>query len=174
MLKCLRKFRSSGGKFWATVYVRAQLLGESETHFFAVFLNSQKEYVLGLSLIMNYYHTFDYHTIHYQISKYSLIMNYYQTFHYHTIHYQISNYSLIVNYYQTFHYQTFHYQTLLPVSWWPPIPGSICIEAAAERAGITPEQVEEVYMGNVLSADLGQAPARQAALGERNSLYLGI
>lgn len=43
--------------------------------------------------------------------------------------------------------------------------GSICIEAAAERAGITPEQVEEVYMGNVLSADLGQAPARQAALG---------
>ncbi|KAL5253076.1 hypothetical protein ACHWQZ_G015738 [Mnemiopsis leidyi] len=43
--------------------------------------------------------------------------------------------------------------------------GSMCIAAAAERAGISPEQIEEVYMGNVLSAGMGQAPARQAALG---------
>ncbi|XP_063678396.1 acetyl-CoA acetyltransferase, mitochondrial-like [Bolinopsis microptera] len=43
--------------------------------------------------------------------------------------------------------------------------GSITISSAVERAGITPEQIEEVYMGNVLSAGMGQAPARQAALG---------
>ena len=49
-------------------------------------------------------------------------------------------------------------------------PGSMCIAAAAERAGISPEQIEEVYMGNVLSAGMGQAPARQAALGSLNSL----
>ena len=41
--------------------------------------------------------------------------------------------------------------------------GAIAIKAAVERAGITPEQVQEVYMGNVLSANLGQAPATQAA-----------
>lgn len=43
--------------------------------------------------------------------------------------------------------------------------GAIAIRAAVERAGIRPEQVQEVYMGNVLSAGLGQAPATQAALG---------
>lgn len=43
--------------------------------------------------------------------------------------------------------------------------GSIVIEAAIQRAGIRPDDVQEVFMGNVLSANLGQAPARQAALG---------
>ncbi len=43
--------------------------------------------------------------------------------------------------------------------------GSVAIEAAIKRAGINPADVEEVFMGNVLSANLGQAPARQAALG---------
>jgi acetyl-CoA C-acetyltransferase len=43
--------------------------------------------------------------------------------------------------------------------------GSIAIKAAVERAGISPEAVNEVIMGNVLQAGQGQAPARQAALG---------
>eukprot|EP00887_Chlorella_sp_A99_P003484 scaffold7.g3484.t1 len=42
--------------------------------------------------------------------------------------------------------------------------GAIAIRAAVERAGVPPEAVEEVLMGNVCSANLGQAPARQAAL----------
>lgn len=41
--------------------------------------------------------------------------------------------------------------------------GGIAIKGALEKAGIKPEQVQEVYMGNVLSANLGQAPATQAA-----------
>jgi acetyl-CoA C-acetyltransferase len=41
--------------------------------------------------------------------------------------------------------------------------GGVAIKAAVEKAGIKPEQVQEVYMGNVLSANLGQAPATQAA-----------
>jgi acetyl-CoA C-acetyltransferase len=43
--------------------------------------------------------------------------------------------------------------------------GSSAIKGAIEKAGITADQVEEVFMGNVCSANLGQAPARQAALG---------
>ncbi|KAG5964491.1 erg10, acetyl-CoA C-acetyltransferase [Claviceps cyperi] len=43
--------------------------------------------------------------------------------------------------------------------------GSIAIKGAVERAGIKPEDVEEVFFGNVLSAGLGQAPARQCAIG---------
>ncbi|KAI2626400.1 acetyl-CoA acetyltransferase [Xylaria nigripes] len=44
--------------------------------------------------------------------------------------------------------------------------GSTAIKAAVERVPqIKPEDVEEVYFGNVLSANLGQAPARQCALG---------
>ncbi|KAF4548274.1 Acetyl-CoA acetyltransferase-like protein 2 [Elsinoe fawcettii] len=43
--------------------------------------------------------------------------------------------------------------------------GAHAIKAAVERAGIKPEQVEEVVFGNVLSANLGQNPARQCALG---------
>jgi acetyl-CoA C-acetyltransferase len=41
--------------------------------------------------------------------------------------------------------------------------GAIAIKAAVERAGIRPDQVNEVLMGCVLQANLGQAPARQAA-----------
>jgi acetyl-CoA C-acetyltransferase len=43
--------------------------------------------------------------------------------------------------------------------------GATAVKAAIERAGITGEQVDKVFMGNVLSAGLGQAPARQAAIG---------
>ena len=43
--------------------------------------------------------------------------------------------------------------------------GAVAIKAAVERAGLKPEDIEEVIMGNVLQAGQGQAPARQAALG---------
>lgn len=43
--------------------------------------------------------------------------------------------------------------------------GSIAISGALERAGVDAAAVEQVYMGCVLPAGLGQAPARQAALG---------
>nr|AKF41522.1 acetyl-CoA C-acetyltransferase [Tripterygium wilfordii] len=43
--------------------------------------------------------------------------------------------------------------------------GSIAIGAALKRANVDPSLVQEVIFGNVLSANLGQAPARQAALG---------
>ncbi|WP_283180254.1 MULTISPECIES: acetyl-CoA C-acyltransferase [unclassified Pseudomonas] len=43
--------------------------------------------------------------------------------------------------------------------------GAAAIRAAVERAGVAPDSVEEVLFGCVLSAGLGQAPARQAALG---------
>jgi acetyl-CoA C-acetyltransferase len=43
--------------------------------------------------------------------------------------------------------------------------GAAAIKAAVERAGLTPDAIEEVAFGNVLSAGQGQAPARQAALG---------
>ncbi len=43
--------------------------------------------------------------------------------------------------------------------------GATAIRAAVARAGVRPEDVDEVLMGNVLPAGLGQAPARQAALG---------
>jgi acetyl-CoA C-acetyltransferase len=42
--------------------------------------------------------------------------------------------------------------------------GSIVIKAALERAGVAAEWVDEVIMGNVLQAGLGQNPARQAAI----------
>src|SRR5687767_11803990 len=42
--------------------------------------------------------------------------------------------------------------------------GAIAVRAAVARAGIDPALVEECIMGNVLSAGVGQAPARQAAL----------
>ncbi len=42
--------------------------------------------------------------------------------------------------------------------------GTIAIKGAIEKAGIKTEQVQEVIMGNVLTANVGQAPARQAAL----------
>src|SRR4051794_41945744 len=43
--------------------------------------------------------------------------------------------------------------------------GATAVKAAVERAGISGDQVDKVFMGNVLSAGLGQAPARQAAIG---------
>lgn len=42
--------------------------------------------------------------------------------------------------------------------------GAVAIRAALERAGVAPEQVEEVLFGNCLMAGQGQAPARQAAI----------
>lgn len=46
--------------------------------------------------------------------------------------------------------------------------GATVIRAALERAGVGVDQVQEVYMGNVISANVGQAPATQA------SLYAGL
>jgi acetyl-CoA C-acetyltransferase len=43
--------------------------------------------------------------------------------------------------------------------------GSIALAEALKRSGVFPERVDDVYMGCVLSAGLGQAPARQAAIG---------
>lgn len=51
--------------------------------------------------------------------------------------------------------------------------GATAIRAAFERAHIDSEQVQEVLMGCVLPAGLGQAPARQAALGARLPLGAG-
>jgi acetyl-CoA C-acetyltransferase len=46
--------------------------------------------------------------------------------------------------------------------------GAIAIKAALERSGLQPEQVNELFMGNVVSAGIGQAPAQQA------SIYAGM
>jgi acetyl-CoA C-acetyltransferase len=43
--------------------------------------------------------------------------------------------------------------------------GATVVKAAVERAGVAPEKIEEVLLGCVLPAGLGQAPARQAAMG---------
>ena len=43
--------------------------------------------------------------------------------------------------------------------------GEVAIRAALERAGVTPEEVDEVILGHVLQAAAGQGPARQAAMG---------
>lgn len=42
--------------------------------------------------------------------------------------------------------------------------GALVIKEALRRAGVSPQQVDEVIMGNVLQAGLGQNPARQAAI----------
>ncbi|TMW57225.1 hypothetical protein Poli38472_003150 [Pythium oligandrum] len=42
--------------------------------------------------------------------------------------------------------------------------GAIANKAAVERAGISPSQIQEAYLGNVVSAGIGQAPARQSVL----------
>lgn len=42
--------------------------------------------------------------------------------------------------------------------------GALVIKSAVEKAGVKPDQIQEVYMGNVMSANLGQAPATQAAI----------
>ncbi|MDR5853360.1 acetyl-CoA C-acetyltransferase [Caballeronia sp. LZ062] len=51
--------------------------------------------------------------------------------------------------------------------------GAAAIRAAVERAGLTPEQIDEAIMGCVLPAGQGQAPARQAALGAGLPLSTG-
>ena len=43
--------------------------------------------------------------------------------------------------------------------------GAIAVKAALERSGVTPDAVGEVYLGCVLPAGIGQAPARQASIG---------
>jgi len=43
--------------------------------------------------------------------------------------------------------------------------GATAVKAAVARAGVNPDQIDRIYMGCVLPAGLGQAPARQAALG---------
>ncbi|MEN9577906.1 MAG: hypothetical protein RJA70_915 [Pseudomonadota bacterium] len=45
-----------------------------------------------------------------------------------------------------------------------PTLGATAIQAAVDRAGVGAGSIDEVYMGNVLSAGIGQAPARQAAM----------
>jgi acetyl-CoA C-acetyltransferase len=45
--------------------------------------------------------------------------------------------------------------------------GAKAIEGALLASKVAPDQVQEVFMGNVVSANLGQAPARQAALGAK-------
>jgi acetyl-CoA C-acetyltransferase len=50
--------------------------------------------------------------------------------------------------------------------------GAAAVKAAVERSGVSPEAIDRIYMGCVLPAGLGQAPARQAALGA--GLPLGI
>jgi acetyl-CoA C-acetyltransferase len=42
--------------------------------------------------------------------------------------------------------------------------GAVAVQAAVERAGVNPDDVEEVLMGNVVQAGVGQAPARQASI----------
>jgi acetyl-CoA C-acetyltransferase len=51
--------------------------------------------------------------------------------------------------------------------------GAVAIKAAVGRAGLAPDQVQEVIMGCVLPAGQGQAPARQAALGAGLPLSAG-
>lgn len=43
--------------------------------------------------------------------------------------------------------------------------GSTAIKGALAKSGVAADQIQEVFMGNVISANLGQAPARQAAIG---------
>jgi acetyl-CoA C-acetyltransferase len=43
--------------------------------------------------------------------------------------------------------------------------GAVAVKAAVERSGVNPDAIDRIYMGCVLPAALGQAPARQAALG---------
>ncbi|CEH19310.1 acetyl-c-acetyltransferase [Ceraceosorus bombacis] len=46
-----------------------------------------------------------------------------------------------------------------------PALGVVATKAAIERAGLQPGQIEEIYFGNVLQGNVGQAPARQVVLG---------
>ena len=48
--------------------------------------------------------------------------------------------------------------------------GAAAVRAAVERAGVAPDDVEKIFMGCVLPAGLGQAPARQAAIGAGSAI----
>ncbi len=50
--------------------------------------------------------------------------------------------------------------------------GATAIKGALDRIGLKPEEIEEVFMGNVLQAGLGQSPARQAALAAGLSVHV--
>jgi acetyl-CoA C-acetyltransferase len=50
--------------------------------------------------------------------------------------------------------------------------GAVAVKAAVERAGVAAEKVDRIYMGCVLPAGLGQAPARQAAIGAGLGLHV--
>jgi acetyl-CoA C-acetyltransferase len=50
--------------------------------------------------------------------------------------------------------------------------GAAAVRAAVERSGVDPERVDQIVMGCVLPAGLGQAPARQAALGAGLGLHV--
>lgn len=58
-----------------------------------------------------------------------------------------------------------------------PVPatklGSLAIAEALRRVDLRPDRVDEVYMGCVLSAGLGQAPARQASIGADIPNFVG-
>ena len=46
--------------------------------------------------------------------------------------------------------------------------GAVAVKDAVSRAGIAPDAVDECILGNVVSANIGQAPARQACIGAGN------
>jgi len=50
--------------------------------------------------------------------------------------------------------------------------GATAVKAAVERAGVDPAKIEQIVMGCVLPAGLGQAPARQAAIGAGLGLHV--
>ena len=50
--------------------------------------------------------------------------------------------------------------------------GAIAIRSAVERSGVTADAIDEVFMGSVVQAGVGQAPARQASLGAGLSLRI--
>ncbi|MDA0748927.1 MAG: beta-ketoacyl synthase N-terminal-like domain-containing protein, partial [bacterium] len=54
-----------------------------------------------------------------------------------------------------------------------PVLGSATVRAALERSGVSPERVDEVIFGNVLSAGLGQNVARQVLIGAGLSSSVG-
>src|SRR6202051_5418094 len=51
--------------------------------------------------------------------------------------------------------------------------GAIAIRCALENSGVSADQIEQVIMGNVLQAGVGQAPARQAGIGARIPVSAG-
>jgi len=50
--------------------------------------------------------------------------------------------------------------------------GKVVIKEALSRAGVPPEEVNEVIMGNILQAGAGQGPARQAAIFAYLTMFL--